>query len=90
MNILRCIDINYNAEAGDNPGDGAVIDFEYTQDEKKKFKCVDVRVHSIINNTVGRKMPINIIDKLVIANEMLRYLESENTKQEDNEDNEDV
>ena len=67
----------YNAEYGE----GALIDFEYTEDEEKNFKCVDVRVHAIINNVVGRKMPINIIDKLVIAKEMLRYLEHEKNKE---------
>ena len=90
MNILRCIDKKYNSEASDQTSDGTVIDFEYTQDEEKNFKCVDVRVHAIINNMVGKKMPINIVDKLIIAREMLRYLESENIKQEDNEDNKDV
>ena len=77
MNILRCVNINHNASHGDKPSEGALIDFEYTEDEEKNFKCVDVRVYSIINSVVGEKMPINIIDKLVIAKEMLRYLESE-------------
>jgi len=77
MNILRCIDANHNAMYDNEPNEGALIDFEYTQDEEKNFKCVDVRVHAIINSVVGKKMPINIIDKLVIAKEMLRYLESE-------------
>jgi hypothetical protein len=62
---------------GAESGEGALIDFEYTQDEEKNFKCVDVRVYFIINSVVSKKMPINIIDKLVIAKEMLRYLESE-------------
>lgn len=75
MNILRCIDTTQSSE-------GALIDFEYTQDEEKNFKCVDVRVHAIINSVVGEKMPINIIDKLVIAKEMLRYLENEKSKEQ--------
>lgn len=77
MNILRCININHNVTHDAAAEEGALIDFEYTEDEEKNFKCVDVRVYSIINSVVGKKMPINIIDKLVIANEMLRYLESE-------------
>jgi len=83
MNILRCVDVNYGAQSDE----GALIDFEYTHDNEKNFKCVDVRVHAIINSVVGKKMPINIIDKLVIANEMLRYLESEKNKEQiDNDD----
>ena len=81
MNTLRCIDINHHAMYNAEYGEGALIDFEYTEDEEKNFKCVDVRVHAIINNVVGRKMPINIIDKLVIAKEMLRYLEHEKNKE---------
>lgn len=77
MNILRCIDINHNVTHDAAAEEGALIDFEYTEDEEKNFKCVDVRVYSINNSVVGKKMPINIIDKLVIAKEMLRYLESE-------------
>jgi hypothetical protein len=77
MNIIRCVDVNHNAMCGAESGEGALIDFEYTQDEEKNFKCVDVRVYFIINSVVSKKMPINIIDKLVIAKEMLRYLESE-------------
>ena len=87
MNVLRCIDVNHHVTHDDKPGEGALIDFEYTQDEEKNFKCVDVRIYSIINNKVGEKMPINIIDKLVIAKEMLRYLEHEKSKEQiDNED----
>jgi hypothetical protein len=67
MKILRCIDTTH-------PGEGALIDFEYTQDEEKNFKCVDVRIHSIINSVVGEKMTINIIDKLVVSNQMIQYL----------------
>ena len=87
MNILRCIDVNHNVTHGAQSDEGALIDFEYTQDKEKNFKCVDVRIHYIINNVVGEKMPINIIDKLVIAKEMLRYLENEKSKEQiDNDD----
>lgn len=86
MNILRCIDINHNVKYNDHPSAGAVIDLEYTQDEEKNFKCVDIRVHRIINSVVEEKMPINIVDKLILANEMLKYIESENIEQKDNED----
>jgi hypothetical protein len=80
MNILRCIDTN--------EGEGSVIDFEYEVDEEKNFKCVDVRMYAVINSVVGEKIPINIVDKLVIAKEMLRYLEYE--KMNEKKDNEDV
>ena len=81
MNVLRCIDVtNHSAITGGEAGEGALIDFEYTQDAEKNFKCVDVRVHAIINSVIGDSMPINIIDKLVIAKEMLRYLEHEKNK----------
>lgn len=77
MNVIRCIDVAYNASKDSLSNEGALIDFEYMQDSENNFKSVDVRVYAIINSVVGRKLPINIIDKLVIAKEMLRYLESE-------------
>lgn len=86
MNILRCINVNHNVTHDAGPDEGALIDFEYTQDEEKNFKCVDVRIYSIINSVVGEKMPIGIIDKLVVAKEMLRYLENEKNKETDNDD----
>jgi hypothetical protein len=80
MNILRCIDVNYNTAQPNQSNEGALIDFEYIQDEENNFKSVDVRIYAIINSIVGKKLPVNIIDKLVVANEMLRYLESEKNK----------
>ena len=77
MNVIRCIDVDYNAEYNTQLSDGALIDFEYIKDEENNFKSVDVRVYAIINSVVGKKLTVNIIDKLVIAKEMLRYLESE-------------
>lgn len=77
MNVIRCIDVNYNASPDIKSAEGTLVDFEYMQDDEDNFKSVDVRVYAIINSVVGKKLPVNIIDKLVIANEMLRYLESE-------------
>jgi len=74
---MRCIDVNYNASSDIKSAEGTLVDFEYMQDDEDNFKSVDVRVYAIINSVVGKKLPVNIIDKLVIANEMLRYLESE-------------
>lgn len=83
MNILRHIDMAY----GKQPDEGTLVDFEYTQDEEKNFKWVDVRLHTIVNNVVGEKLDINIINKLTIVKKMLEYLEYEkNKKQTDNDD----
>ena len=87
MNILRCINVNYNTEYNTQLNDGVLIDFEYIQDEENNFKSVDVRVYAIINSIVGKKLTVNIIDKLVLANEMLRYLEYEKNKETDNNEN---
>ncbi len=67
--------------------EGTLIDFEYTSTDEGNLKGVDLRIHSIINNEVGKQMPINIVDKLILSRELLGYLEHEKSKEQtDNKD----
>jgi len=77
MNIVRCVD-NYE-------GEGTLIDLEYEYDKKsKKFKVVDLRIHAIINNIVGEVMgSVSVVDKIVIAKEIVYWLEQEKTDNEE-------
>lgn len=78
MNILRCIDIDYSVQ----PYEGTLVDLEYTYSEKEDYKCVDIKVYSIINSVVGKEMAVNIIEKLVLAKEMLSYLRYETSNEQ--------
>ena len=78
MNILRCIDIDCSIQ----PYEGTLVDLTYTYSEKEDFKCIDIKVYSIINSVVGEEMTINIIEKLVLAKEMLRYLRYETSNEQ--------
>jgi len=73
MNILRCIDVDCSVQLYE----GTLVDLAYTYSEKEDYKCVDIKVYSIINSVVGKEMAVNIIEKLVLAKEMLRYLRYE-------------
>lgn len=78
MNILRCIDIDCSIQ----PSEGTLVDLTYTYSKKEDFKCIDIKVYSIINSVVGEEMAINIIEKLVLAKEMLRYLRYETSNEQ--------
>lgn len=78
MNILRCIDI----DCSDQPCEGSLVDLTYTYSKKEDFKCINIKVYSVINNVVGKEVSINIIEKLVLAKEMLRYLRYETSNEQ--------
>ena len=87
MNILRCVKLHPDAMHNTFNTEGTLIDFEYDSDEKGTLKSVDLRIHAIINNEVGKQMPINIVDKLILSRELLGYLEHEKSKEQtDNKD----
>lgn len=87
MNILRCIKMHAGTVHNTFNTEGTLIDFEYDLNEEGIFKSVDLRIHAIINNEVGKQMPINIVDKLILSRELLGYLEHEKSKEQtDNKD----
>jgi hypothetical protein len=79
MNILRCID-NFD-------GEGALIDMEYLfEGLEKKIKIVDLRIYAIINNIIGNKLEnVSVVEKLVIARELVNWLEKEKTENNEEE-----
>jgi len=71
MNILRGISVD--------DSEGTLVDLEYIIKKDKSIMASDMRIYSIIDNKVGNLMnDVNIVDKLLIARELIRFLETSN------------
>jgi len=70
-NTIRFIDVD-----PENPTSGALVDMDYFLDENSQHKILDLRIHSILDGTVGELADVDPIMKLAFAGYFLKFLES--------------
>jgi len=61
-------------------GEAGLMDLFYDRDENNEFRCLDLKVYSIINGIVGDLMELNIVLKLAIARNLLEILKKNENK----------
>jgi hypothetical protein len=69
-NTIRFIDVD-----PEDPNSGTLVDMDYTIEEDS-HKILDLRIHSIIDGTVGELAEVDPIVKLAFAGYFLKFLES--------------
>ena len=67
---IRFIDVH-----PDNPQSGSLVDMDYSI-EDSQHKILDLRIHSILDGTIGQSVEVEPIMKLAFAGFLLKFLES--------------
>jgi hypothetical protein len=74
MNIFRVI----GTPTAD--GDAGIMDLFYEKTEDNEFKCIDLKIYSIIDIVVGELLDINIVLKIAIAKNLIEILRTNENK----------